>query len=96
MSSRRTFLKQGSLLAVGGRAAGPASFMTGKAGTGSSAPVIETTFGKLRGRSENGVHVFRGIPYGADTSGRNRFMPPQKPAPWQGIREAQEWGRCAP
>jgi para-nitrobenzyl esterase len=56
----------------------------------------DTTYGKLRGRSEDGIHSFRGVPYGADTSGKNRFMPPQKPAPWRGTRDALEWGRVAP
>ncbi len=59
-------------------------------------PVADTTYGKLRGRTEERIHVFRGIPYGADTSGKNRFMPPQKPTAWQGVRSALEWGHCAP
>ena len=40
---------------------------------------------RLRGRTEDGIHVFLGAPYGADTSGKNRFMPPRKPAPWQAL-----------
>ncbi|HEX8711929.1 MAG TPA: carboxylesterase family protein, partial [Terracidiphilus sp.] len=59
-------------------------------------PITETTYGKLRGSREQGIYVFRGIPYGADTSGKNRFMPPQKPASWSGIRDALGWGQCAP
>lgn len=96
MPSRRTFLKQNSILAAGAWAAGSAPLILSEASSQPSAPLAETRYGKLRGRTENGIHVFRGIPYGADTSGKNRFMPPQKPASWTGTRDALAWGRCAP
>jgi carboxylesterase type B len=34
----------------------------------------------------DGINVFKGIPYGASTAGKNRFMPPMKPVPWTDIR----------
>ena len=43
-----------------------------------------------------GIHYFLGIPYGADTSGANRFMPPQKPKPWTDVFPALWWGNTAP
>ena len=59
-------------------------------------PIVETTAGKIRGVIQAGTHIFRGIPYGASTAGSNRFMPPRKPEPWTGVREAFENGPTAP
>ena len=57
---------------------------------------VETTNGVVRGMANTGIKVFRGIPYGADTSGANRFMPPRKPAPWMGSRYAMSYGPISP
>ena len=59
-------------------------------------PVVETTYGKLKGLVDGDVKVFRGIRYGADTGGLNRFMPPKAPASWSGVVEAFQFGPIAP
>jgi para-nitrobenzyl esterase len=88
---RRGFLAQAGLTGAGllvprryGWAAGP------------SEPVAETTNGKIRGTTVNGISEFKGVPYGASTAGANRFMPPRKPEPWGGIRAAVDWAGHAP
>src|SRR5260370_28820210 len=59
-------------------------------------PIVATTNGRLRGRIADGLHIFKGVPYGAPTGGSNRFMPPQPPESWTGVRDAFEYGHHAP
>jgi len=63
---------------------------------GDDVALAETEYGKVRGYLLRGVYYFLGIPYGADTSGKNRFLPPKKPQPWNDIFPAVWWGNTAP
>jgi para-nitrobenzyl esterase len=56
---------------------------------------IETSGGKVRGSRAQGVSVFLGIPYGADTSAR-RFQPARAAEPWTGVRDCTAFGPQAP
>ena len=57
---------------------------------------VETSSGKVQGIANSGVKEFKGIPYGASTAGKNRFMPPRKPAAWSGVRECLSYGQICP
>jgi para-nitrobenzyl esterase len=63
---------------------------------GDNIAVANTEYGKVRGFVLRGINQFLGIPYGADTSGKNRFMPPVKPEPWKEIKPTVWWGNTAP
>jgi len=66
------------------------------AGALQGTPVVETTAGRIRGAIIEGAVAFKTIPYGGPTSGANRFMPPRKPAPWAGVRDALDYAGHAP
>jgi para-nitrobenzyl esterase len=63
---------------------------------GDDIAVAQTAHGKVRGYVLRGIHHFLGVPYGADTSGVNRFMPPRTPKPWSDVLPALWWGNSAP
>ncbi|MBS0332688.1 MAG: carboxylesterase/lipase family protein [Proteobacteria bacterium] len=75
-------------------AAAPAGLAAG--GSPKIFQIADTATGKVQGIANGPVWEFKGIPYGAPTGGRNRWMPPQKAAPWKGVRECFGFGQCCP
>jgi para-nitrobenzyl esterase len=61
-------------------------------------PEIRTASGRVRGRwaERDGVAVFRGVPFASPPVGPLRFLAPQPPQPWGGVREAAGFGPVAP
>jgi para-nitrobenzyl esterase len=104
---RRTWMK-GAAALVGGAAAGVAAPSTVSATVTtvvengetvvetSDRAVVQTTAGKVRGFTRNGVFIYKGIPYGDTTAGANRFMPPQPPKPWTDVKSTVAWGPVSP
>jgi para-nitrobenzyl esterase len=93
LPSRRTFLSQASLLVAGAHLA---PWLSRVSAQGLERVIADTSSGKVRGAVVEGIRVFKGVPYGAPTSGKNRFMPPVKPAAWTGVRDALAFGPTAP
>src|SRR5262249_30380571 len=84
------FLMQASVLAVS------STSLRSLWGADTKFVTEETAFGKVRGVDAEGIKIFKGVPYGASTSGKNRFMPPIDPAKWTGVQDALEYGPAAP
>jgi para-nitrobenzyl esterase len=98
MTNRRSFLAAlgaGCALASRGRGQSQDAART----TSSSSALFhtaDTRYGKVQGMANAGIKEFKGIPYGAPTGGKNRYMPPQKPAAWTGVRECYTYGQISP
>jgi para-nitrobenzyl esterase len=61
-----------------------------------SAPTVTLTNGTLSGTVEDGVAVWRGIPYAAAPAGALRWKAPQPASPWSGTRAATSFGPVCP
>ncbi len=55
-------------------------------------PVVSTKDGAVAGVKEGGLAIFRGIPFAAPPAGPLRWRPPQRIAPWPGVRPATAFG----
>ena len=57
---------------------------------------MHTDSGDLRGTTEGGVGVWRGVPYAEQPVGERRFLAPAPLQPWAGVRDAVEHGPLPP
>ncbi|HPQ28595.1 MAG TPA: carboxylesterase family protein [Desulfobacteraceae bacterium] len=58
--------------------------------------LIETDAGTIEGTIENGIKVFRGIPFAAPPVGDLRWKEPQPVKPWEGVLKTVEFGPACP
>src|ERR1035438_6088299 len=58
--------------------------------------VANTQYGKVRGFVDGSVLTFKGVPYGQDTSGENRWLPAKPPKPWKDEYPALIYGGNCP
>lgn len=58
--------------------------------------IIRTGSGDVRGSENDGVWSFKGIPFGADTGGDARFLPPRPAPAWSGVRDCLAYGPSCP
>jgi para-nitrobenzyl esterase len=59
--------------------------------------IVKTTGGLVRGVAlDDGITVYRGIPFAAPPTGDLRFRLPQPAAPWDGTRDASRFGDVVP
>jgi carboxylesterase type B len=86
--SRREFITRVPLAAAGAMALGHARYSYSQ----TADVIVESAHGKLRGLRENGVNIFKGIPYAGRVSGSRRFLAPAPLEPWLGIRDALRLG----
>ena len=87
---RRTFIGAGAAataLALGGV---PLKILGQDRRLATTGGTVKTRPGSVRGLLKDGVQQFWCVPYGAPTGGANRFMPPQKPASWSGVKDLFE------
>ena len=59
-------------------------------------PQVRIAQGVLRGGHQDGIDVFRGIPFAADTGGERRWHPPAAAPAWKGVRDATAAGPICP
>ncbi|WP_199743559.1 carboxylesterase/lipase family protein [Caulobacter sp. 602-1] len=56
------------------------------------APVVKAPAGAVRGVAQDGLEIFKGIPYAAPPVGTLRWKPPAAAASWSGVRDALDFG----
>jgi len=52
---------------------------------------VRTQAGLVQGTTQDGITVYKGIPFGEPPVGDLRWRPPQPPAPWKGVKETDKF-----
>jgi para-nitrobenzyl esterase len=59
-----------------------------------AAPVIDAPAGKLEGLSDNGLVIFKGVPFATPPVGELRWKPPVEMPRWAGVKTATSYGNA--
>lgn len=57
--------------------------------------IVETAYGQVSGTVENGIAIYKGVPYAKPPVGDLRWAAPEDPEPWQGVRACDEYAPMA-
>src|SRR5690242_4637088 len=99
MTSRRSFLTAlGAGYAIANNSWAQSQQTARVAGTSRSSELFftaDTQYGRVQGMANTGIKEFKGIPYGAPTGGKTRYLPPKKPSSWAGVRECFAYGQIS-
>ncbi|MBB2947241.1 para-nitrobenzyl esterase [Actinoplanes lutulentus] len=79
---------------IGGSLAVAASSLAGvpaQAGHGHARDEAVTRYGRVRGRREDGIVKFLGVPYATPPLGKLRFQAPKPPRGWRGVRDTVDF-----
>jgi para-nitrobenzyl esterase len=55
-------------------------------------PIVTLSQGQLAGTLDNGIAVWRGIPYAQPPTGEGRWRAPRPATPWKGVKMADKFG----
>jgi para-nitrobenzyl esterase len=55
-------------------------------------PIVSTTAGKVSGVDNNGIQIYKGIPFAAPPVGDLRWKAPQPVTPWEGVKKCVAFG----
>lgn len=58
--------------------------------------IVETRYGNVQGSQQGSISVWKGIPFAHPPTGSRRFLAPQPPEPWPGVRAATSFSPMAP
>ena len=76
----------------GGTASRRAAACPGELETSAKATTVQTVSGPVAGYIDDGVFIYKGIPYGK----AERFMPAVDPDPWKEVRSSRAYGPTCP
>ncbi len=67
-----------------------------RADDGETTPPVQTRSGAIQGANQDGIRVYKGIPFAAPPVGDLRWRDPQPVTPWPGIRAARSFAPICP